>query len=221
MKLLVVEDSAALAGAIRQGLTEDGHDVAVTASGVDAAAIAIRGELDAVVLDLGLPDLDGIDVLRRVRAAGVHVPILVLTARDAVTSRVEALDAGADDYLVKPFAFSELIARLRALGRRAAGPRWAPLAAGPMAIGDDLTVTIGGRRIELSPRQHALLAYLARRRGEVVSRTDLLHDVFGYGFDPGTNLIDVHLTHLRRRLGIGPVRIETIRGAGIRLEVDE
>ena len=219
MKVLVVEDSTGLAEALRQGLSEDGHDVEVTASGVSAAATAIRGGLDAVVLDLGLPDLDGIEVLRQIRAAGVHVPVLVLTARDAVDSRVLALDAGADDYLVKPFAFAELLARIRARGRRAAGPRWAPLTSGEVSVGDDLSVTIGARRILLPPRQHALLGYLLRRRGEVVSRADLLRDVFGYSFDPGTNLIDVHLTHLRRKLGPGPITIETIRGAGIRLEV--
>jgi DNA-binding response OmpR family regulator len=221
VKILVCEDHATLAAAIGQGLTEDGHEIEVTASGERAVAAALRGDLDAVVLDLGLPDVDGIEVLGRVRAAGVHVPILVLTARDAVESRVEALDAGADDYLVKPFAFVELLARLRALGRRAGGPRWAPLVAGRVAIGADLMVTVDDRRVELPPRQHALLSYLVRRRGEVVSRADLLRDVFGYAFDPGTNLVDVHLAHLRRKLGDGPVRIETIRGAGIRLEVDE
>jgi DNA-binding response OmpR family regulator len=220
LKILLVEDSRALAEALRKGLVEEGHDVAVTASGEEAIAVATRGDLDVVVLDLGLPDVDGVDVLRRIRGAGIHVPVLVMTARDAVTSRVDALDAGADDYLVKPCAFAELVARLRALSRRAAGPRWSPLTAGVIALGDDLSVMIGDRRIELSPRQHAMLAYLVRRRGEVVTRAELLRDVFGYGFDPGTNLIDVHLTHLRRRLGAGPIRIETIRGAGIRLEVD-
>jgi DNA-binding response OmpR family regulator len=220
VRLLVVEDNPSLAATLAQGLTEDGHQVEHTASGHAAVAAASTGVLDAIVLDLGLPDLDGLEVLRRIRGAGAPVPILVLTARDAIASRIEALDAGADDYLVKPFAFAELIARLRALARRAAGPRWAPLTVGALVVGDDLSCTIDGRRVELSPRQHALLAYLVRRRGEVVTRPDLLRDVFGYGFDPGTNLIDVHLVHLRRKLGPGPVRIETIRGLGIRLELD-
>ena len=220
MKVVVVEDNATLAAALRQGLEDDGHAVRVTASGAEAVELAAGGDLDILLLDLGLPDLDGIEVLRRVRAGGSHVPILVLTARDAVDSRVEALAAGADDYLVKPFAFAELMARLHALARRAAGPRWSPLAAGPVVLGADLTVTIGDRTVELSPRQHALLAYLARRRGEVVPRADILREVFGYGFDPGSNVIDVHLTHLRKKLGAGPIRIESVRGAGIRLEID-
>jgi DNA-binding response OmpR family regulator len=220
VRVLVVEDSAVLANALRRGLRDDGHDVAVTALGTEAIAIAIGGALDTIVLDLGLPDIDGVSVVHSIRAAGVYVPILVLTARDAVTSRIEALDAGADDYQIKPFVFAELLARLRALGRRAAGPRWAPLSARGLVIGDDLVATVHGRRIDLTPRQRALLGYLVRRRGEVVPRAEVLRDVFGYAFDPGTNVIDVHLTHLRKKLGKGPVRIETIRGAGIRLEVD-
>ena len=219
MKVLLVEDNRRLVDSLVKGLGEE--QIAVTAAlrGSDAIEFAVRGEADAVVLDLGLPDLDGLEVLRRVRAAGVHVPVLVLTARDAVDSRTAALDAGADDYLIKPFAFTELLSRLRALTRRAAGPRWAPLDAGAVVVDADLTVRAGGRTIALSPREHALLAYLLRRRGEVVPRADILRDVFGYGFDPGTNLVDVHLAHLRKKLAGAPVAIETIRGAGIRLEV--
>ena len=220
MRVLLVEDNPRLAATVAQGLGEDGHHVDVLDSGRAAVAAARRAEHDVVVLDLGLPDLDGVDVLRQVRASAVQVPVLVLTARDAIDSRVLALDAGADDYLVKPFAFEEMLARLRALARRAAAPRWTPLAVGDLVIGDDLSCTLDGRRVALSPREHGLLVYLLRRRGEVVTRADVLREVFGYGFDPGTNVIDVHLKHLRRKLGTGVVHIDTIRGVGFRLELD-
>ena len=219
MKVLLVEDNRRLVRSLTEGLAEEGIAVSATGRGEEAIALAQRGDADLVLLDLGLPDLDGLEVLARVRGAGLHVPVLVLTARDAVESRTAALDAGADDYLVKPFAFAELLARVRALVRRAAGPRWAPLEAPGVVVEPDLTVRAGGRSIALSPREHALLAYLVRRRGEVVSRVEVLRDVFGYGFDPGTNLVDVHLTHLRRKLAGTSITIETIRGSGFRLEV--
>lgn len=219
MKVLLVEDNRRLVDSLTRGLGEELIQVTAALRGADAIDLATRGEADAVVLDLGLPDLDGLEVLTRIRAAGVHVPVLVLTARDALESRTAALDAGADDYLIKPFAFAELLARLRALTRRAAGPRWVPLDAGKLMLEADFTVRAGSRTIALSPREHALLAYLLRRRGEIVSRADILREVFGYGFDPGTNLVDVHLAHLRKKLAGAPVAIETIRGAGFRLEV--
>ncbi|HUS64507.1 MAG TPA: response regulator transcription factor [Kofleriaceae bacterium] len=219
MKVLLVEDNRRLVRSLTEGLLEEGSGVTATGLGEEAIALALRGDADVVVLDLGLPDVDGLEVLARVRAAGLHVPVLVLTARDAVESRTAALDAGADDYLIKPFAFAELLARLRALARRAAGPRWAPLEAPGVLVEPDLTLRAGGRSIALSPREHALLAYLVRRRGEVVPRADILRDVFGYGFDPGTNLVDVHLTHLRKKVAGTPITIETIRGSGFRLEV--
>jgi DNA-binding response OmpR family regulator len=220
MKVLLAEDSTRLVETLVQGLAEESIAVSAVARGSDAVATALRGDLDVVVLDLGLPDMDGLDVLRAIRTAGSHVPILVLTARDAVESRVAALGAGADDYLVKPFAFEELLARLRAIARRASGPRWSPLAAGAVSLTPDLGISVEGRRIALSPREHAVLGYLLRRRGEVVTRTAILAEVFGYDFDPGTNVIDVHIAHLRRKLTGAPVRIETIRGAGFRLDVD-
>jgi two-component system OmpR family response regulator len=217
MKVLLVEDNRRLVESLTQGLGEEQIDVVPAFRGDEALALA--KSCDAIVLDLGLPDLDGLEVLRRLRAGGLHVPVLVLTARDAIESRTDALDAGADDYLIKPFAFAELLARLRALVRRAAAPRWASLDTGAITLDDDLTVRAGDRRIALSPREHALLAYLLRRRGEVVARSEILRDVFGYGFDPGTNLVDVHLAHLRKKLTGAPLTIETIRGAGIRLEL--
>jgi DNA-binding response OmpR family regulator len=222
VRILVVEDNDRLAASLVQGLGEEGLAVERVATGGDALVrLAAEGAVDLVVLDLGLPDLDGTEVLARLRAAGGRCPVLVLTARDAVASRVAALDAGADDYLIKPFAFDELVARLRALARRASGPRWAPLVGGVVALDDELGVRVGERRVVLSPREHALVGYLLRRRGEVVPRVDILREVFGYQHDPGTNAIDVHLAHVRRKLADLPISIATVRGAGFRLEVGE
>lgn len=220
--MLLVEDNARLVQALAQGLAEEGIEVAAAATGAAALARASRPDLDAVILDLGLPDMDGLEVLAGLRGGPqAQIPVLVLTARDAVEARVAALAAGADDYVIKPFVFVELVARVRALIRRAAGPRWTPLVAGTISLGDDHAVTFGGRRVELSPREHGLLVYLLRRRGEVVPRSDILREVFGYLADPGTNAIDVHLVHLRRKLAGAPLVIETIRGAGLRARVEE
>lgn len=220
MRVLLIEDNERLVAALAQGLREEGIDVVAAGDGATALERVARADLDLVVLDLGLPDRDGIDVLRDLRRGRSHVPVLVLTARDAVESRVQALDLGADDYLLKPFAFAELLARIRALSRRAAGPRWSPKLEGVLVLDDEHGVQFADQRVLLSPREHALLGYLLRRRGEVVSRGDILREVFGYVADPGTNAIDVHLTHLRRKLAGTPVTLETVRGAGIRAKVD-
>jgi len=221
MRIVLVEDNLQLATTIADGLTEDGYTVDVVATAAGGIDRGLRRDLDLMVLDLGLPDRDGIEVLRELRAARINVPILVLTARDAVEARVAALDAGADDYLVKPFAFAELVARIAALSRRAAGPRWAPVTDVPLTMRDDLVLESAGRTVSLSPREYALFGCLLRRRGEVVTRGEILRDAFGYEFDPGTNVIDVHLNHLRKKLAGFPVVIETVRGAGIRLTVAE
>jgi two-component system OmpR family response regulator len=217
--IVLVEDNPQLAGTIRDGLAEDGYTVDVIDTAAKAIRRGMRRDLDLMILDLGLPDRDGLDVLKELRAARIHVPVLVLTARDAVDSRVAALDAGADDYLVKPFAFAELVARIGALTRRAGGPRWAPSNDVPIVMRDDLVVESDGKSAALSPREYALLGCLVRRRGEVVTRAEILREAFGYEFDPGTNVIDVHLTHLRKKLAGFPIAIETVRGAGIRLTV--
>ena len=218
MPLLVVEDNVVLSASLAKGLREDGFDVEVIATGQAALARVERPDVDAMVLDLGLPDLDGLEVLRTTRRLGIHAPILVLTARDAVRSRVDALDLGADDYLVKPFQYAELLARLRALLRRAAGPRWAPLSCNGLVYRDDeLAVLVIDTRVLLSPREHALLGYFLRRKGEVLGRADILLQVFGYHFEPGTNLVNVHVANLRRKLGSRAVCIETVRGIGYRL----
>jgi DNA-binding response OmpR family regulator len=219
VRVILVEDNHQLATSIVNGLSEDGYQVDHVDTGTKAIERGLRRDLDVMILDLGLPDRDGLDVLRELRKARVNVPILVLTARDAVDSRVAALDGGADDYLVKPFAFAELVARIGALTRRAGGPRWTPSSDLPLNMRDDLVVESGERSASLSPREYALLGCLVRRRGEVVTRADILREAFGYDFDPGTNVIDVHLTHLRKKLTGFPINIETVRGAGIRLTV--
>jgi two-component system OmpR family response regulator len=223
VKIVLVEDNFQLASTIADGLAEDGFSVDVVDTAAKGIERGLKRDLDLMVLDLGLPDRDGLEVLRELRANHIHVPILVLTARDAVEARVAALDGGADDYLVKPFAFAELVSRIGALARRAGGPRWTPSTEVPITMRDDLVVetSSGGtsRTAALSPREYALLGCLLRRRGEVVTRAEILREAFGYEFDPGTNVIDVHLTHLRKKLTGFPLSIETVRGAGIRLAV--
>ena len=219
VRVVLVEDNHQLAGTIADGLGEDGYKVEVVDTAAKGIERGMRRDLDVMILDLGLPDRDGLEVLRELRAAKIHVPILVLTARDAVESRVAALDSGADDYLVKPFAFAELVSRINALTRRAGGPRWTPSSDVPLVMRDDLVVESGDKQAALSPREYALLGCLVRRRGEVVTRAEILKEAFGYDFDPGTNVIDVHLTHLRKKLTGFPIAIETVRGAGIRLLV--
>jgi DNA-binding response OmpR family regulator len=225
MRLVLVEDNPQLSHSVAEGLAEDGYEVDVVDSAAKAIERGLRRDLDLMILDLGLPDRDGLEVLKELRGAHIHVPILVLTARDAIDSRVAALESGADDYLVKPFAFAELVARIAALVRRAGGPRWAPANELPVVMRDDLVVEATGpsgvKSASLSPREYALLGCLLRRPGEVVTRAEILREAFGYDFDPGTNVIDVHLTHLRKKLAGFPVAIETVRGAGIRLTVAE
>ncbi len=217
-KLLLVEDTTRLAASLALGFREEGFAVDIASNASEALASLGRRDLDAIILDLGLPDLDGTAVLQSARAAGLVLPILVLTARDSLQARVDALEAGADDYLTKPFAFRELLARVRALLRRAAAPRRAPLTCADLRL-DPATTTahIGERTVQLSPRERALLELLLRRQGEVVGRPEILLEAFGYDFDPGTNVIDVHVGHLRRKLQGSRAKLETVRGAGFRL----
>lgn len=214
--ILIVEDEARLAAALVTGLATEGF--AADAVGRAAGAIARLDErgLRALVLDLGLPDADGLTVIAAARARGRVIPILVLTARDAVSDRVAALDAGADDYLVKPFAFEELIARLRALLRRAEPATRILRVADVEVRPGEPAIRAAGREIVLSPRERALLELLLVHVGVVVGRRDILRDAFGYDFDPGTNIVEVHLGHLRRKLAGCALRIETVRGFGYR-----
>lgn len=217
MKILLVEDNERLAATLSRGLREDGNEVETADRGKDGLSAIERSHPDIVILDLGLPDLDGLAVIGRARSSGQVLPILVLTARDSPAEKIRALDLGADDFVVKPFAFDEVLARVHALVRRASGPRWAPLAMeGLRILTDEPVVDVDGVQVRLSPREHALISCLVRRGGETVPRSEILRDVFGYEFDPGTNLVEVHLAHLRKKLSASRIRIETIRGFGYR-----
>lgn len=226
MKLLVVEDDSHQAAFVCQGLREAGHVVDQAATGRDGLFLATTETYDAIVLDRMLPVVDGLTIVRTLRASNINTPVLILSALGEVDDRVEGLRAGGDDYLVKPFAIAELLARLEALARRPATPAAAPenpqarLRAGDLEM--DLmrrTVMRGGRRIELKPKEFQLLEYLMRHADQVVTRTMLLEGVWGYHFDPSTNVIDVHISNLRARLDAPgqPQLIQTVRGAGYRL----
>ena len=220
MRVLVVEDQPKMQALLAEGLHEAGFTVDEAGDGPAGLHEARSGAYDAVVLDVMLPGFDGFEVLRRLRAEGVWTPVLVLTARDTVPDRVLALDVGADDYLAKPFAFAELVSRLRALIRRSAVPRRAALRCGPLeAEPTTRAVTVAGTRVALSPREFALLWLLLERQGSVVSRADILARVWNVPDDGGSNVVDVYVRYLRdkidRRFGIA--LLQTVRGAGYRL----
>jgi DNA-binding response OmpR family regulator len=218
MRILVVEDDARVASFVARALSEEGHTVDVVGDGAAGAAQARRGRYELLVLDWMLPGMDGLSVCRALRGAGVETPILMLTARDDVGERVLGLDAGADDYLVKPFALEELLARVRALGRRGGASAGLLRAAGLALDPTARTVSVdGGAAVELSGRECALLAYLVRHAGRVVPRTEILANVWGTPFDPGTNIVDVYVRHLRDKLGDQGTRIATVRGVGYQL----
>ena len=222
MYILVVEDERRLAQVIRKVLEEEGHTIDVAYDGEDGLAMAMEGSHDVIALDILLPGMDGLEVCRALRANRVDTPVLLLTALDAVEDRVRGLDAGADDYLPKPFAFQELLARLRALGRRRVQAREPDR----LRTGD-LVLDLRRRRaqradktIELSPKEYALLEFLMRNEGRVVTRTQILDHVWGYDYSPDSNLVDVYVTYLRRKVDRGHQRklIRTVRGAGYALE---
>ena len=219
MTLLIVEDEERVASFLEKGLRGHGYDVEWARSGREALQRTKRRDISFVILDLGLPDLDGLDVLEGLRARGSTVPVLVLSARGGVHDRVRGLDLGADDYLGKPFAFSELVARVRANLRPRTGAPASLLRAGGICI-DVLRreVTSGGREVTLSAREFFLLKAFVARPRQILSRQELLHLAWGMTFDPGTNLVDVYVGYLRRKLGDRV--IETVRGAGYRLRID-
>jgi DNA-binding response OmpR family regulator len=220
-RVLVVEDDEAIAQVLQRSLRLDGYEVKIAGDGVTALNEAHAFLPDLVILDLGLPRMDGIEVARQLRSTD-DVPILVLTARDAVESRVEGLDSGADDYLVKPFERQELLARLRALLRRRPPRGQATLAVGDLKLNPDThEVTRAGRRIDLTQREFELLEYLMRNERIVVSRQRLLDEVWGYDPFSMTNTIEVFVSNLRRKLEAGgePRLLHTIRGAGYVLRV--
>lgn len=219
MKALVVEDDRKVARLIVRALQEEGYIVDLCTSGFDAERQAQAIVYDLVVLDWMLPEGDGLGVCRALRRAGLAVPILLLTARGEVAERVLGLDAGADDYLVKPFHIDELLARIRALQRRARGTTARFDVEGLVIDQVERTVTVGARRIELTTQEHRLLTLLARRAGQPVSRSELLTQAWETHFDPGSNLVEVHISRLRDKLGDEAWRVETVRGQGYRLRL--
>lgn len=222
MKVLVVEDDERTASFIQRGLTEAGHTVDVAVNGSDGLQVGMSGAHDAIVMDRMLPGMSGVEAIALLRAEGVLAPVLMLTALGSVDDRVSGLEAGADDYLVKPFAFSELMARLQALVRRP------PLVEQVSVISiSDLEIDTkrrrvarAGRRIDLTPQEYKLLEYLALRTGETVTRTMLLESLWGFHFDPRTNIVDAHVSRLRAKVdkGFDQELIHTLRGVGYVLE---
>ncbi|HLY13406.1 MAG TPA: response regulator transcription factor [Candidatus Limnocylindrales bacterium] len=222
MHLLVVEDDQRLRRLLKRLLEEDRHVVEAVADGTTAVEIATgTSGIEAVILDVGLPDISGLEVARRIRATGIDLSILMLTARDTVGDRVGGLDAGADDYLVKPFAFEELSARLRALSRRgSAGARRAEprLVAGAIELDEAARrVTVGGDPIDLSPREFSLLECLLRHVGQTLSRDQLLDQAWPFSVAVTPNAVDAYVHYLRGKLGPASSQLETIRGIGYRL----
>jgi DNA-binding response OmpR family regulator len=225
MRILVVEDERKVASFLRQGLQEEGHAVEVAADGGAALDLLLASPgYDLVVLDLMLPKRDGFDVLRTMRDRKIRTPVLVLTAKDAVPDKVAGLDLGADDYLTKPFDFEEFLARVRALLRRGAAQSAPVLRVADLLL-DPATreVTRGGRRVALTAREHALLEYFLRNAGRVLTRPMLAQHVWGLDFDPESNIVDVYVGYLRRKIdGDGERRLlHTVRGAGYKLAVEE
>ncbi len=219
MKLLVVEDEQRVASFLVKGLRANGYGVEWVSTGRDALRRAMDADVSLVILDLGLPDLDGLEVLESLRKRGATVPVLVLSARGRVNDRVKGLDLGADDYLAKPFAFEELLARIRANLRPRAEVSAGVLRAGGISV-DQVRheATVGGRTFSLSAREFALLQAFVGHPSQVLSRQELLSMAWDTDFDPGTNLVDVYVGYLRRKLG--EALIETVRGSGYRLRLD-
>ncbi|MGQ4269108.1 response regulator transcription factor [Nocardiopsis changdeensis] len=215
-RILIVEDEERIASFIRKGLTAGGFTTTVVGTGAEAVDYAVTGGFDLMLLDLGLPDTDGFDVLRRVRSMGVDTPVVILTARDGVRDTVTGLEIGADDYVTKPFRFEELLARVRLRMRRERSGELTVLQAGGLAL--DLRtrrVAVDGDTVDLTAREFALLELLMRHPGQVLSRQQMLSHVWGYDYDPGSNVVDVFVRALRRKVGAD--RIVTVRGMGYRL----
>jgi two-component system, OmpR family, response regulator len=220
VRVLIVEDELRMASMIRRGLVNEGLAADLTRSGSEALWLAQAHPYDVVVLDVMLPDVDGFEVCRRLRDAGVWSPVLMLTARDSVDDRVEGLDSGADDYLVKPFAFAELLARLRALARRGDNERPTVLTVGDLRL-DPATreVTRAATSIPLSAKEFALLETFMRRPGEVLSRLHLLEHAWDFAYDNRSNVVDVYVRRLRCKIDepFGQESLQTVRGVGYRL----
>jgi heavy metal response regulator len=223
MRILVVEDDKDLARFVQKGLQEERHAVDLAEDGEAGLDLAGNNIYDLLIVDVMLPKVDGLTFCRRVRARGDRTPILLLTARDTVEDKVQGLDTGADDYLTKPFAFAELVARVRALIRRGGPGPTAQLKAADLVV--DVAshrVWRGGKEISLTNKEYALLEYLLRNRNRVLTRTAIIEHVWGLNYDPTTNIVDVHIRALRAKMDkdFTPVLITTVRGVGYMLEAD-
>jgi two-component system OmpR family response regulator len=224
MRVLVVEDELKMAGLLRRGLAEEGHAADLAATGEDALWLAQAHSYDAIVLDVMLPGVSGFETCRRLRNAGVWAPVLMLTARDAVEDRVTGLDVGADDYLTKPFSFSELLARLRALVRRGGVERPTELVVGDLRLDPARRRAWRGEtEVGLSPKEFALLEAFMRRPGQVLTRLQLLEHAWDFAYDNRSNVVDVYVRYLREKIDrpFGADSLETVRGAGYRLREPE
>jgi two-component system, OmpR family, response regulator len=223
VRVLVVEDDPKMAALLRRGLVEEGHGADVAASGDDAIWMAAAVEYDAIVLDLMLPGRDGFEVCRQLRSDGVWSPVLMLTARDAVEDRVAGLDAGADDYLRKPFSFAELLARLRALQRRGSSERPTVVEVGDLRLDPAARqVWRGGTEIKLSAKEFNLLEAFMHRPDHVLSRDRLLEHAWDFAYEPRSNVVDVYVRYLREKIDrpFGRNSLETVRGIGYRLRIE-
>ena len=223
MRVLIVEDELKMASLVRRGLTEEGHAADVATTGDEALWMAEAHPYDAIVLDVMLPGRNGFETCRALRKAGVWVPVLMLTARDAVEDRVAGLDAGADDYLTKPFSFAELLARLRALVRRGSVERPTVLTAGDLTLDPASRKAWRGKQeIHLSPKEFALLEVFMRRPGQALSRLQLLEHAWDFAYENRSNVIDVYVRYLREKVDrpFGASSLETVRGVGYRLRED-
>lgn len=221
MQILVVEDNPRIAGFLKKGLTEEGYTVKTAENGEQGLELARSGDFQAAVVDVMLPVKSGVDMLQALRADGSALPVLLLTARDRLEDKIAGLDAGADDYLTKPFDFSELTARLRALLRRAAQPAPSVSRAGELEL-DSATriVRRHGEPVNLTPKEYALLEYLMRHPDRPLSRSTLMQEVWDIHFDPGTNLVDVFINSLRNKLDPERQHIRTVRGTGYMFATD-
>jgi heavy metal response regulator len=223
MRLLVVEDEPKVASFIKKGLAEEGYAVDVAADGEEGLALGLARVHDLIVLDIRLPKMDGLRVLQALRQDHVTAPVLLLTVRATIEDKVLGLDAGADDYLTKPFAFQELVARVRALLRRRAEAEPAVLCIDDLRLDPARrSVTRGGEKIDLTPREFALLDYFMRNPGRVLTRTMIAEHVWDYSFDTSTNVIDVYINYLRKKIDSGrePKLLHTMRGVGYVLKAD-
>ncbi|HYN87075.1 MAG TPA: response regulator transcription factor [Ardenticatenaceae bacterium] len=222
MRILVIEDDPGIVHFLTRGLAAHGHQVISTETGNDGALLAADETVEFVILDIALPGFDGHEVLNRIRALRPALPVLMLTARDDLAHKVRALNAGADDYLTKPFAFEELLARIRAILRRGEQPQATQLQAGELRV-DVLSRRVwhGDTAIELSNREFTLLEYFMSHPGQVLSRQQILNAVWEYDFDPDSNVVDVYVRYLRRKIDRSgqPSLITTVRGAGYRFEL--